>query len=259
MAPNGESWLVSGASKGVGLNIVTKLLQKEDGRVVIGGARSPDKYQELKDLSKQYGDRFHVLKLDISKSESVQEAAKEVEKLLPNGLDYLINNAGLSEDIKPPLETPDSDLETVMLTNAVGPIFMYKYFEHLIGKSKRKTLINVASNFGSITLAQKPLKDKKQRGPLDNHQIVYKASKAAVNMETIIIANDKREDGWTVLSVHPGVAATDMGNRPQEFGEEFKPECTPEESASGLLKVIENASPMDTGNFYTYTGESLPW
>lgn len=72
MAPNGESWLVSGASKGVGLNIVTKLLQKEDGRVVIGGARSPDKYQELKDLSKQYGDRFHVLKLDISKSESVQ-------------------------------------------------------------------------------------------------------------------------------------------------------------------------------------------
>lgn len=61
-----------------------------------------------------------------------------------------------------------------MLTNAVGPIFMYKYFEHLIGKSQRKTLINVASNFGSITLAQKPLKDKKQRGPLDNHQIVYK-------------------------------------------------------------------------------------
>ena len=80
-----------------------------------------------------------------------------------------------------------------------------------------------------------------------------------LHAETIVISHDKRDEGWTVISVHPGVAATDMGNRPQEFGEEFKPECTPEESAVGLLKVVEGVTPKDTGSFITYTGERLPW
>ncbi|KAK9815083.1 hypothetical protein WJX73_007175 [Symbiochloris irregularis] len=200
------SYLLSGASRGVGLDMVKLLLSEHEG-IVIGGARNPDKYEELQELKKKYKDRFHILKLDISDSKSVQASAKEVEKLLPDGLDYLFNNAGTSEDIEPPSDTPDDQLTQVMQTNA----------------------------------------------------IVYKASKAAVNMVTLVISNDKREEGWTVISVHPGIASTDMGNRPQEYGEEFKPECTPEESAKGLLKVIHSLTPKDTGSFRTFKGDSLPW
>ena len=72
MGKAGHKWLVSGASKGVGLCLVKELLGKDDGRVVIGGARSPEKYDELKELSEKYKGRFHLLKLDISTSESVQ-------------------------------------------------------------------------------------------------------------------------------------------------------------------------------------------
>ena len=69
---------------------------------------------------------------------------------------------------------PDDDLSSVMQTNAVGPIFMYKYFEPLLEKGHKKILVNTASNFGSLTLASKPLKEKKQRTQLDHTQIVYK-------------------------------------------------------------------------------------
>lgn len=69
---------------------------------------------------------------------------------------------------------PDEQLASVMQTNAVGPMFMYKHFEHLLSQGQKKTLINTSSNFGSITLASQPLDDKKKRTPLDHTQIVYK-------------------------------------------------------------------------------------
>ena len=72
MGQKGKSYLISGASRGVGLHLVKELLAHNDTNVVIGGARSPDKYKELQELSQQYKDRFHVIKLDISDSQSVQ-------------------------------------------------------------------------------------------------------------------------------------------------------------------------------------------
>ena len=67
-----NSWLISGASRGVGLNIVKELLTRDDDSIVIGGARSPEKYEELRELANKYKGRFHILKLDISSSQSVQ-------------------------------------------------------------------------------------------------------------------------------------------------------------------------------------------
>ena len=61
-----------------------------------------------------------------------------------------------------------------MQTNAVGPIYMYKHFEQLLEQGQKKTLVNTASNFGSLTLASQPLSDKKKRTQLDHTQIVYK-------------------------------------------------------------------------------------
>lgn len=43
-------------------------------------------------------------------------------------------------------------------------------------------IVNFASNYGSMTLASEPLKNRKKATPLDHTQIAYKASKAAVNM-----------------------------------------------------------------------------
>lgn len=59
---------------------------------------------------------------------------------------------------------------------------VYKYFRPLVQRSKVKTMVFFASNFGSLTLASEPLRHPEKSSPLDATQIAYKASKAAVNM-----------------------------------------------------------------------------
>ena len=58
---------------------------------------------------------------------------------------------------------------------------MYKYFRPLVQMSQLKTIVNFASNFGSLTLASEPLKHPEKATVLDCTQIAYKASKCAVN------------------------------------------------------------------------------
>ena len=52
----------------------------------------------IKNLQSKYlndeDDRLQLIKLDTTDDASVQAAAAEVAKLKPDGLDYLINNAG---------------------------------------------------------------------------------------------------------------------------------------------------------------------
>ena len=62
----------------------------------------------------------------------LQEAVKQVEKLLPDGLDYLLNNAGTSEDIEPPLDTCVAILRTDQLQHiSIAKAFLLQYMhEH---------------------------------------------------------------------------------------------------------------------------------
>lgn len=256
----GKTYLVSGSSRGVGLALVKELLSKPDNRRVFAAARSPQKSEELQKLAEKHKDRLHIISFDVTSGDSAKEAAAQVEKFVGGkGLDVLINNAGTSEDLVPPLDTPDEKLKLTFMTNAVGPIIAYKYFKSLLDKGETKMIINFASNYGSITLASEPLKDSSKATPLDHTQIAYKASKAAVNMETVIIAEDTKEAGFTVISLHPGVVDTDMGSRPQEIVDSAKPEISPEDTAKAQVELYDRLTKKDTGKFFGYKGDILPW
>jgi len=89
------SYLVTGASRGIGLGIVTKLLEGPEN-FVIAAVRNTEA-ESIKKLERQYPkSRFAVIKLDYSDYASIAEAADKAAKVLPAGLDHLINNAGVS-------------------------------------------------------------------------------------------------------------------------------------------------------------------
>ncbi|KAL3143458.1 hypothetical protein ABBQ38_002273 [Trebouxia sp. C0009 RCD-2024] len=256
----GKTYFVSGSSRGVGLALVKELLSKPDERVVFAAARSPQKSEELQSLAKEHSERLHIITFDVTDGDSAKKAAEAVQKILGGkGLDVLINNAGTSEDLVPPLDTPDEKLKLTFMTNGVGPIIAYKYFRSLLEKGDTKMIVNFASNYGSMTLAAEPLKDRKKATPLDHTQIAYKASKAAVNMETVIMAEDTFDLGFTVISLHPGVVDTDMGSRPQEIVDTAKPEISPEGTAKAQVELYDKLTSKDTGKFFGYKGDVLPW
>lgn len=90
------SYLVTGASRGLGLALVSRLVALPPSEVtkIIATARS-DNSPKLKEIVNNSSGRVEWVKLDVSEQTSALEAASEVERVLQGkGLDYLINNAG---------------------------------------------------------------------------------------------------------------------------------------------------------------------
>lgn len=77
--------------------------------------------------------------------------------------------------------------------------------------------------------------------------------------ETVIMAEDTAELGFTVISLHPGVVDTEMGERPQEIVESAKPEISPEDTAKEQVELYDKLTAKDTGKFFGYKGDILPW
>lgn len=93
-----SSFLVTGATRGFGLALVRELLSRPTSEVgrVFATSRGPS--SALDELVKQAQHRLTTVTLDITNEKSVEQAAVEVEvELKGNGLDVLINNAGVAQ------------------------------------------------------------------------------------------------------------------------------------------------------------------
>lgn len=90
------SYLVTGSSRGIGLAIVTALASKPATEICKVFASARSETDSLKQLIAGSGGRVEWVPLEVTSQESVQQAANKVlESLEGNGLDVLINNAGI--------------------------------------------------------------------------------------------------------------------------------------------------------------------
>ena len=65
------------------------------------------------------------------------------------------------------------------------------------------------------------------------------------------LAIDLRDRGVTVIALHPGWVRTDMGGAGADLA--------PEESVSGMVRVIAGLGGWDSGKFLSYDGSEVPW
>ena len=189
---------------------------------------------------------------DVTSDASLRAGYEAVAKLQPDGIDVLINNAGLG-DFEPAsagtqpstslAKVTRTQLTTVLDTNTAGPILTTQAFLPLLLKGGRKLVGTVSSFLGSIA----------NNSSGDN--ISYRVSKAAVNMAMVTLAREHASQGFTFLILHPGWVATDMGNS----GGRTAP-LSVQDSAAGLIKVLDAAKQSShNGHFIDYTGKELPW
>lgn len=93
------SYLVTGASRGLGLALVTRLatLPKTEVGTIIATTRQ-DNSARLKEIADTSALRVQIVKLDVTDESSVKDGVAAVERQLKGkGLDYLVNNAGVSD------------------------------------------------------------------------------------------------------------------------------------------------------------------
>ncbi|XP_041650706.1 C-factor-like [Cheilinus undulatus] len=247
-----KSVLITGSSRGIGLQIV-KELAKSNSRpaTIIATARNPSGSPDLQELSKTCPG-VHVVTLDVDSEQSVSSALQEVTTIVGNeGLTCLINNAaiGITKDLNS--VTPEAMMKSFQV-NTVAPLFVTKAFLPLLRTAAarssgmgihRAAIINVSSILGSIT-------NNWDEGA-NFKSYAYRTSKAALNMVTRCLAADLGSDGILCMSLHPGWVRTDMGG-PMAY-------LSVEESVSALLSVLSDLSEKDHGGFKDYRGDVLPW
>ena len=136
--------LVTGASVGFGLAIATALCA--NGWSVIGAARRLDRLHEL---GATLGEGFRPLQLDVTSAAAIEAAFHQVHTWCPQGLDLLVNNAGLASGKAPAQQADMADWEQMILTNTLGLSRMVHRFLPDMVKRNRGHIVNIGSVTGN--------------------------------------------------------------------------------------------------------------
>ena len=152
-------------------------------------------------------------------------------------LDLLINNAGVLRGGERFGQVQAADLEASFRTNAAGPFLLTQALAPQLADGA--SVANISSEVGSIALRQE------FRTPS------YAMGKAAQNMATSLLAQALAARGIKVVALHPGWVRTDMGGAQAAL--------SAQESVAGLLHVIHQLSPGQSGGFFDWQGQPLPW
>ena len=234
--------LVTGANKGLGYTAARRLAGL--GWTVLVGSRSPERgAAAAAALAAQItAGEVVALDLDVTDDASVAAAAEEVEARFGR-LDVLVNNAGVTGGMVPPLDTGPAEMRTALETNVVGPVRVTREFLPLLRRSAAPRIVMVSSGMGSLTVTTDP--DRIESGLVALH---YPASKAALNMITTQYAKALPE--FRVNAADPGYTATDLNaNQGHQ---------TVEEGTDAVVALATVAPDGPTGGFFDRAGP-VPW
>jgi NAD(P)-dependent dehydrogenase (short-subunit alcohol dehydrogenase family) len=232
-----ERVVITGANRGLGLELARRYAERGDD--VWAGCRRPDEAGELREVTD------HVLPLDVASAPSIARFAAAVGE---QPLDVLINNAGVdgralgvADDERDVLQLdPDVFLGEIRI-NALGPMLVARALVEALRRSPHPRIVNVSSMVGSLEVAATIGQD-----------VGYTASKAALNMITVKLAGRLRDDGVTVVALHPGILRTALAS-PRAEQEEPGP------AAGEIVALIDRLTPAQTGRFLRRDGSTHPW
>jgi NAD(P)-dependent dehydrogenase (short-subunit alcohol dehydrogenase family) len=244
------SYLITGCSRGIGLEL-TKLLSSSSAvGTIFATARSLT--PALQDVVNASGGGVHFVPLDVTKDDSIAAAVLEVDRKLGsgNGLDVLINNAGI-QILEENGATGMHALAESLNVNVIAVHKVSSAFLPLLSRGNQKKIVMLSSELGSFALAG----DFPAIAPFPS----YKISKAAVNMLTIQYALELKPKGFTVFAVNPGWLRTDMGGPYANL--------EPVVGVQQVVDILLKASPADNGSFRQiyvegweiYDGKNVPW
>ncbi|GMR62539.1 hypothetical protein PMAYCL1PPCAC_32734 [Pristionchus mayeri] len=238
--------LVTGANRGIGLGLVRQLVKEPSVDIVIATARDVGKAVDLKAIDSP---KLHLLKLEIVDEKSIAVAEKKFAGIVgDNGLDILINNAGIFNKARLNEQFSKDLVMEQLEVNTVAPLMITNKFYGLLKKAADKKgsaqVANISSMAGSIDFA--PV--------MASHPTptaIYAMSKTALNMLTVKLSLEWKQDNIRATCFCPGWVKTDMGGDNAML--------TLDESTVPLTKLILSLTEDHNGKYFRYDGEKIAW
>ena len=222
-----STYLVTGASRGLGAEFVRQL--RERGHTVVAAVRDPEKAR----AAARSGAR--VVQLDVDRPDTFDAFARTLD----GPIDVLVNNAGIAADDASLRSLTSETMAGVFRTNVIGPALLTKALLPLLRRGRRKVVVDVSSSLGSLA------------STTGGFSYAYCASKAALNMLTVLMHNELSGDGFTVVALDPGWNRTDMGGTAAPLA--------PSDSVRSMVAILERLGPAGSGTFLGYDGKPRPW
>ena len=228
------SILITGTNRGIGLEFVKHYLKNNEK--VIATCRNRNSAKDLLELENTTNN-LSLVELDVSNPNSINNFTSKIAGL---PIDTFISNAGVSGPRN--IEFGNFDAKEwldVFNINTIAPLIITQKILKNLRLGKDKKLAFISSKVGSI-------EDNTSGG-----MYIYRTSKTALNQVIKSLSIDFKEDNFIVVALHPGWVQTDMGG-PNAL-------IDTKTSVKGLIEVIDNLTPKNSGKFYNYDGSPIPW
>lgn len=252
--------MVQGASRGIGLEFVRHLLEKNEKGQVVATCRNPGQATGLLELKNKFAERLSILELDVTNETTIKASAKSIEERY-GSLNLLINASGILS--VPNVLQPETTLNKVEKSsllhayevNAVGPILVIKHLWPFLkagGGSGTERDVAVVANLSARV------------GSIGDNRLggwhSYRASKTALNQLTknVSVEFARKKDPIICILLHPGTVDTDLSRPFQRNVPEGKL-FTKQYSVQKLMTIINNAKSQDNGKFFAWDGQEIPW
>ncbi|GAB0092766.1 Short-chain dehydrogenase/reductase, conserved site [Sergentomyia squamirostris] len=221
--------VVTGASSGIGAAITKDLVRS--GMIVIGLARRVDRVEALKkDLQLDLRGHLHAMKCDVSKEEEIVKVFSFIDSMF-NGIDVLINNAGILRSTELISNKNSIPIREVIDTNVFGLVFCSREAVQSMMKHKRNShIVHINSIVGHkifFGLEQPSIN-------------IYPASKHAVTAITEIHRQEfiRSYLHIKVTSISPGAVNTDIFIPEQKEIVQKMPLLEPEDVSQSVLHIL---------------------
>lgn len=189
---NGKKYFVTGASRGIGHQIVMDLCA-QGATVFFTHRQKEDEAQKLKQDFEKKGGSAHAIFLDLSSSEQITSTLNDFIKI-EKKLDGIVNNAGISQD-KLILRVKDSDIQTIMQVNLNASILITAILSRALLACENSSIVNISSVVGLMG---------------NKAQSLYAASKAGLIGFTKSIAKELGGKKVRCNAICPGFIETEM-------------------------------------------------
>lgn len=190
--------LVTGANRGIGFEACRQLARL--GMRVILTSRDVAAGERATESLRADSLQVDYYLLDVTDMQQVERLRQWLVERFGQ-LDVLINNAGVFlEEDKSVLRVPLDVVRTTMEVNFFGALYLCQAFVPLMKQHGYGRVVNVSSEMGSLTR-------------MGGYNAGYRASKAALNALTRIVANEVRGHNIKVNAACPGWVRSDMGGQ----------------------------------------------
>jgi len=190
--------------------------------------------------------------LDVTCDSAVQSYAARFSKV-----HWIINAVGMlhEQELMPEKTVTQIDAEFFMRNlqvNALPTLLLAKHFKSALASGSQKEF---SSHFSTVSAKVGSIEDNRLGGWYS-----YRCSKAALNMaiKNLSIEWSRTMPHVCVSALHPGTTDTNLSmpfQRNVPHGKLFTPEYT----AECLVRVLSNLTAADTGRFFAYDGQQIPW